>query len=143
MNLLALNASIEAARAGEAGKGFAVVANEVRNLAAKSQEAFNLTNQLLVQAFESVMEGKKLANETAQSLTDIVREARQIDESIDKITQGSIQEKEKLQAIVERLKAIDGVAETTAATAQQSAAASEELDAQVNAMKESLERFII
>lgn len=35
-NLLALNASIEAARAGEAGKGFAVVAEEVRKLAEES-----------------------------------------------------------------------------------------------------------
>ena len=38
-NLLALNAAIEAARAGDQGRGFAVVAEEVRKLAAESQEA--------------------------------------------------------------------------------------------------------
>jgi methyl-accepting chemotaxis protein len=38
-NLLALNASIEAARAGEAGRGFAVVAEEVKKLAASTEQA--------------------------------------------------------------------------------------------------------
>lgn len=38
-NMLALNATIEASRAGDAGKGFAVVAQEVKHLAAETQNA--------------------------------------------------------------------------------------------------------
>lgn len=60
--MLALNATIEAARAGAAGRGFAVVAEEVKNLAALTNEATTeIADQLSV--LSSDVEGVRSAAE--------------------------------------------------------------------------------
>lgn len=61
-NLLALNAAIEAARAGEAGRGFAVVADEVRKLAEKTVEA--------TKEVESVIEGIQTQAKSSKRITE-------------------------------------------------------------------------
>ncbi len=69
-NLLALNAAIEAASAGEHGKGFAVVAEEVRKLAAESQDAA----EKIKERIDSVQQDTGNAVEKMQSGTDEVKE---------------------------------------------------------------------
>lgn len=64
INLLALNATIEAARSGEAGKGFAVVANEVKNLAAE-------TDQSITEIEEVVQSMQEVASGIIGSLTEV------------------------------------------------------------------------
>jgi hypothetical protein len=53
-NLLGLNAAIEAARAGEQGRGFAVVAEEMRKLAAQSNDSAKMVNKILTEMKNSI-----------------------------------------------------------------------------------------
>ena len=140
-NILALNASIEAARAGEAGKGFAVVADEVRNLAIKSGEASNNTRRLIGETVSVIERGKGIAGETADLLAEVVERTGDIDKDVTEISELTEVQKSQIADIVEKLGSVSGVVQTTAATAEESAAASEELDGQVDMLKDTLDKF--
>lgn len=140
-NLLALNAAVEAARAGSAGKGFAVVADEVRNLASKSADASKNTSVLIENSLKAVKGGTKIVDETAQSLTKVVEGTDEIIGYIEKITQTSSVQSEAISQVTVGIDEISAVVQTNSATAEQSAAASEELSSQANMLKQLISEF--
>ena len=140
-NILALNAAVEAARAGTAGKGFAVVADEVRNLASKSAEASKSTSVLIEGSARSVEKGMKIADETAASLQKAVISTENTVKAVDKITEATAEQSQAVSQVTQGMDQISSVVQTNSATAEESAAASEELSGQAVILKELVGQF--
>ncbi|GDY25011.1 aerotaxis receptor [Agarivorans sp. Toyoura001] len=87
-NLLALNAAIEAARAGEQGRGFAVVADEVRNLAARSQEATKEIQTMLEHLSSGISSSASTIDQNNTSANEALEKVNLSREKFVQITEG-------------------------------------------------------
>lgn len=140
-NILALNAAVEAARAGEAGKGFAVVADEVRSLAGKSGQAAKDTTTLIEETIQAVQEGANIADMTASAMKEVVESSQYVSQLVDMIADASKNQAASISQVTVGMDQISSVVQTNSATAEESAAASEELAGQARIMKDLVSRF--
>ena len=139
---MSLNAAVEAARAGESGAGFSVVADEVRNLAQKSTEALNFIDTIIKGNLEKSEKGEKVTKLLSESLININNKSVELNQIMDEINTASIEQSQGVSQINNAVSQMEHVTQNIAATAEQSASSSEELNAQSKSLKEIVQELI-
>lgn len=156
-NLLALNAAIEAARAGEAGRGFAVVADEVRALAHRTQVSTQEIEQMISaiqggtnaavgsmrSSVEKAQQTLTVAEEAGEALDGIYDKAGQISESNLLIASASEEQAAVAREVDRNIVNISDLSTQSAAGANQTSAATNELSRLAIDLNTLVSRFVI
>ncbi len=140
-NILSLNASVEAARAGMAGKGFAVVAEEVGNLATKSAKSAKDTTALVEDTLEALEKGNRVAKNTSQSINVILEAATKLSKCVNDIAEATEEQTDSANEMSQEVSQISAVVVTNSATAEQTAAISEELLSEAHKLRDLIATF--
>lgn len=134
-NILALNAAVEAARAGDAGLGFAVVADEVRSLAQRCAQAAKDTAALIEESISTTHEGNGRLERMAGSVRGLIDNAKHVRVLVDEVNQGSQEQARGMEQIARAVVQMEQVTQKTAASAEESAAAGQDLNTHADALR--------
>ncbi|WP_026476622.1 methyl-accepting chemotaxis protein [Alkaliphilus transvaalensis] len=136
-NLLALNASIEAARAGEHGRGFAVVAEEIRKLAESVTGATKNIADLLLNVENVVNQAVSQTEENKESIFLVKESVSETDKIFENMLTAVNNVQLDIKDIVNDMESTSRFAQEIASVTQEQLAASEEICAAAENVKDS------
>jgi methyl-accepting chemotaxis protein len=140
-NLLALNAAVEAARAGDAGRGFAVVADEVRQLAIRAAEAARETSVLIEETVNNTRTSSDIGRQVGQHLGEVETEIARVATVVEEIASDCTLQRDQINEVRRAVEQVSQLTQRAAASSEESASASEELNAQAATMRDLVQQF--
>jgi len=123
--------------------GFAVVAGEVRSLAQRSSQAAKETAAKIEGAISKSSQGVELTLRVSRRFNDIVEKVRQVDRLVADVAGASQEQTQGIAQINVAVGQMDQVTQRNAASAEESAAAAEELRTQAAATKLCVNELLI
>jgi methyl-accepting chemotaxis protein len=120
-----------------------VVAEEVKNLAQKSSESAKNTTALIENSVAAVNKGVTLAKNASAAFESVSTKAASMEKLVQGISSAAITQSANIKQILVGIEQISGVVQMNSATAEESAAASEELSSQASMLEGLISRFLL